>query len=129
MDAIVGERSGALEMLPERGGDSIGPLREALRREDEALLASMQMAIDALHGGSVDPGSELASAHRSVEDRLAELRANPDAIPRVSDEQQRRVLVALHSRRGVVSRQLAIERWLADWRRAEGLDRGGLELR
>ena len=56
--------------------------------------------------------------HALAERRLGDLRDRPADVPDLSDEERRRVLVDLDARRRLYRRQLAIESWLADWRRA-----------
>jgi uncharacterized membrane protein YccC len=119
MDAVLGDRPGALEPLLERGGAPLRPLLEALRRADQVLLTSMQAAVDVVRGDAAHRTSRLAAAHQAVEDRLRELRADPGAIPELTDQERRRLLIDLDSRRKLVFRQRAIEDWLEDWRVAE----------
>ena len=119
MDAVAGYRPVASEPLRVRGGAPLRPLLEALARGDEALQGSMQTALDVLRGDAAHRVSGLAAAHQSVEDRVNELRADPGSIPDLTDEEKRRFLVQLDSRRELVFRQRAIEDWLADWRKAE----------
>ncbi len=123
-DAVLSDRPGVIAPILERGGAPLGPLLEALRRADEALLDSMQTAVDVLRGSAVHRTSALAAAHQAVEDRLEELAANPSAIPERNVEEARRFLVELDARRNLVSRQRAIEDWLGDWRRAAAAETG-----
>ncbi len=119
MDAVVGYRPVASEPLRTRGGAPLGPLLEALRRADEALVESMESAVDVLRGEAAPRVSGLAAAQRAVEDRVDELRADPGRIPEFTDEERRSFLVQLDSHRELVFRQRAIEECFADWRRAE----------
>jgi uncharacterized membrane protein YccC len=119
VDAVLGDRPGAAEPLLERGGAPLRPLLEALRREDETLLESMQAAVETMRGDAVVRGSDLSAAHQAVEERLREVSSSPDAIPDLTDEERRRLLVEFDSRRRLVLRQLALEDWLAVWRTAE----------
>jgi hypothetical protein len=119
MDAVVSELPGAAAALLARGGAAVEPLREALRREDEALLESLRTTVAALRDEVTDPTAELGPHHAFAERRLGDLRDRPADVPDLSDEERRRVLVDLDARRRLYRRQLAIESWLADWRRAE----------
>jgi hypothetical protein len=119
VDAVLGDRPGAAEPLLERGGAPLTPLLEALQREDQALVESMQAAAEIMRGDAVVRGSDLASAHEAVRDRLEELSTQPEVILQLTDEERRRLLVELDSRRRLVLRQRAIEDWLAVWRSAE----------
>ncbi len=119
MDATLGDRPAAFENLSEVARARLEPLLEAIRREEQALLDSLQAVVAALRGDPPERGSGLAEARRVVEGRLDELRRRPSAVPELSDEQRRGLLVALDARRRLVFRQHAIEEWLADWRRAE----------
>jgi hypothetical protein len=118
-DAVLGARGAPpAQSMPllERGG-ALEPLREALRREDEALLASMQAAADTLRGEAParPASSALDEASRAVVACLDELRARPELLPSVTAEEREAFLVHLDSRRLLVDRQIAIEGWLADW--------------
>jgi hypothetical protein len=119
VDAVLSDRPGAAEPLLERGGAPLRPLLEALRPADQALLDSMQAAVEIMRGDAVYRVSALPAAHEAVEDRLKELSAAPDVIPGLTDVEKRRLLVEIDSRRRLVARQRAIEDWLADWRLAE----------
>ena len=119
MDVVLGHRHGALEPWLERGGEPLRPLLDALRRADEALLASGQAAVAVLRGDAAHRVSDLAEAHQAVEDRVNELRADPGAFPELTDQEKRPMLVEFDSRRKLVFRQRAIEDWLEDWRAEE----------
>jgi hypothetical protein len=119
VDAVLGDRPGAAEPLLKRGGAPLRPLLEALRRAEEALLDSMQAAVDVMRGDGAPRASGLASAQQVVDDHLEELRADPGAVPDLTDEEKRRVLVEFDSRRRLVFRQRAVEDWLVDWRTVE----------
>jgi uncharacterized membrane protein YccC len=121
-DAVLGARGAppAQSMpLVERGG-VFEPLREALLREDEALLASIQTAAETLRGEAPAEAasSALDEANRAVLACLAELRARPEPLPSIDAEEREAFLVHLDSRRLLVDRQIAIEGWLADWSRS-----------
>jgi hypothetical protein len=79
----------------------------------------MQAAAEIMRGDALYRDSDLSAAHEAVEDRLRELSASPDAIPDLTGEERRRLLVEFDSRRRLVARQRAIEDWLAAWRTAE----------
>ena len=87
-------------------------LGEALLRQDEALFASLQSAANALRrratvvGTPAAPGAALAQAQRAVLDCLDTLR---------DDVGDATFLEQLDTRRRVVTRQLALEAWIADW--------------
>ena len=119
VDAVLGDRPGVAEPLLKRGGAPLRPLLEALRRAEEALLDSMQAAVDVMRGDTAHRASGLAAAQQAVEVRLEHLRADPGVIPELSADEKRRLLVELDSRRRLVFRQRAIEDWLAAWRTAE----------
>ena len=125
-DAVFGARGAppAQSMPLVEATDTLGPLRDALRREDEALLASMQTAAETLRGEAPAEAasSALDEANRTVSARLDELRARPEPVPSITAEAREAFLVHLDSRRLLVDRQFAVEAWLADWRR-------GIELR
>jgi uncharacterized membrane protein YccC len=94
---------------------ALASLREALRREHEALLASVRAAADALRGAVAPPGASLTMARRAVFDRLDELRqAEASAAPDPSAERTS-LIEQLDALRQIVTRQLALEAWLADW--------------
>jgi uncharacterized membrane protein YccC len=105
--------------VSEASGPRMRALLEALRTEQEALLASMQSLVDVIRGEAVCRASDLATAHQAVEDRAQELRADPTEHPEVHEEQMRRFLVHLDVRRELVLRHQAIEEWLAEWQEAE----------
>jgi hypothetical protein len=119
VDAVLSDRLDVLAPLLERGGASLRPLSEALRRADEALVQSLQTAVEVLRGEGQHRAFGLAAAQQAVEDRLEELGATPGAIPDLTAEERRRLLAELDARRRLVFRQRAIEDWLADWRLAE----------
>ena len=118
-DAVVSDRPGVLAPLLERGGAPLRPLLEALRRADEALVESLQAAVEVLRGEGQHRASGLAAAQQAVEDRLEELGATPGAIPDLTAEERRRLLVEFDARRRLVLRQRAIEDWLAEWQLGE----------
>ena len=116
MDAVLGHRPSDSVPLLERGGAPLRPLLDALQRADQALFDSMKTAADVMRGEAAGyRPSALAAAQRVVEDRLRDLSADALAIPDLSDEEKRRLLVQLDRHRRLVSRQLAIEDWFAGW--------------
>jgi uncharacterized membrane protein YccC len=122
-DAVSGARAAppARSMPLVERTDALGPLRDALRREDEALLASMQAVAHTLRGEAPAEAasSALDEANRAVLARLDEVRARPDLLPSVTAEEREAFLVHLDSRRLLVDRQIAIEAWLAEWQQAQ----------
>jgi hypothetical protein len=125
MDAVLSDRPDAAELLLARGGGRLRSLSDAIVREDEAILDSMQRARDTVRGEAAFRPSDLSAAHRALVERIEELRTQPEALRDLSDEDKQRIAIQLDSRRRLVFRQLAIEDWLADWRSAEGAaDRG-----
>ena len=115
VDAIVSQRPRSRDALREHGGASVAPLLEAVERVDEALLASMQNAIDMLRGQAPRPSGDLAVATRAVETRLEELRGQPGATRGISDQEKLNLLVYLDVRRMLVTRQRAIEDAFSEW--------------
>jgi uncharacterized membrane protein YccC len=90
----------------------------ALRRQDQALVASLVAVTEALRGGAAEPGPGLREAHDAVEVQLDALRGAPDAARGLGARGIDALLASLDARRFLAARQLAIEDWLADWRRA-----------
>jgi len=121
-DAVLDARAAApgQSMPLVEGTDTLGPLRDALRREDEALLASMQTAAETLRGEAPEEAgsSALDEANRAVLARLDKLRARPELLPSITSEEREAFLFHLDSRRLLIDRQIAIEGWLADWSRS-----------
>lgn len=115
VDATLGDRPGAIAAVADGNGEALRPLREALHDEGEVLLANLQRTIDALRGVPTGEALDLDGAQRRVEDQLAALRQNPAAHPAMNDEERRRVLVEVDTRRRLASRLLAIDRWHAEW--------------
>jgi len=118
MDAVMAHHPGSLDALLDRGGERYQPLRAAIRG-DETLLESMQAAVASLRGEAGHRASGLAAAHQAVGECLEALRASPSPQDHLSDEERRRCLVLLDSRRRLVLRQLEVEAWLGQWREAE----------
>jgi len=123
-DAVFAARSLALDQtaaLSERGGSGLADLREAVACVDEALLASMQTAAASLRDEAATPGPGLSDARDAVENRIDEIRERPDPGREFDAQERDAFLVQLDARRQLVTRQLAVENWLADWCRAVGL--------
>jgi uncharacterized membrane protein YccC len=119
MDAVATYHLGALEPRLDRVGEAFRPLLAAVRREDEALVDSMQSAVSALRGEGTHRASGLAETHQAARECVDALRADPRSLSRLSDEETRHIIMQLESRRALVYRQLAIEEWLEDWQGAE----------
>jgi len=102
----------------ERGGAPLRPLLTALQRADEVLLESMCAAVGALGDVAEPPPSGLSAAREAVAEQVEALRAQPETLPQVTDDERRRLLVELDSHHRLVLRQQAIEAWLAEWRSA-----------
>jgi predicted nucleic acid-binding protein len=96
----------------------------ALRRQDEALVASLVAVAEALRGGAAEPGPDLREAHDAVEVQLDAVRGDPDAARGLGARGTDALLASLDARRFLAARQLAIEDWLADWRRAAAAGAG-----
>jgi hypothetical protein len=96
---------------------ALAPLRAALLAQDQALLSSMAASARALRGGA--PGSGLAEAQTALEARLVEIRGQPELARAAGAQRTDAFLAFVDSRRQLAARQLAIEAWLADWRRLD----------
>ncbi len=92
----------------------------ALQHESEALIASVQSAIDALRNRAAPPTSALANAHRTVIDCIESLRERSEDAPRVEEHERTAFFKRLDTRRQIITRQLAVEAWLAEWSAAQG---------
>lgn len=117
-DAVVADHPYAAEPVLLAAGPRHQPLLEALRREDAALLGSLEAAVAALRDDALARESGLAEAHEAVESDLRERAARGVRVAGVTDEERRRFLVERDARSRLVLRQLSIEQWLADWRTA-----------
>ncbi len=106
---------------PERDASrpDIAALSSTLNRESEALVASVQSTIDALRNRAAPPNPALANAHRAVIDCLDSLRNRTEDAPRIDEHERTAFLEKLDTRRQIITRQLALEAWLADWATAE----------
>jgi len=102
---------------------ALAPLHAALGRQDEALVASLAAVAEALRGPAPGPGSELEEARAAVEAQLDALRGEPDVARALGARPTDALLASLGARRLLVARQLAIEAWLADWKRSDQHER------
>ena len=75
----------------------------------------MQSTIDALRDRAAPPNPALANAHHAVIDCLESLRDRAEDAPRVDEHERAAFLEKLDARRQIITRQLALEAWLADW--------------
>jgi uncharacterized membrane protein YccC len=100
----------------------LAPLREALIRLDEALVASLQATAAALRGSGPGPGSSLREAGVAAEAQLDALRRRGDSLPAQDASAAARFLSRLAATRLLVDRQLRLEDWLLDWHRVESTD-------
>ena len=119
MDAVIGDQRSLDEAaLAGHAGESLRKLLEALQHEREALAESMQASVDVMRGDvsrqSFDP-TELAAARHTVDERMNALRADPDGLANLSDDQTRDFLGKLDTRGKLVLCQQAVEDWFRDW--------------
>ena len=103
---------------PQDAEAALASLRAALLEHDEALRSSIAASAQALRGGTPEAGSRLAEAQTALEARLDEIRGHREVARAAGARQVGAFLSYVDSRRELVARQLAIEAWLADWRRA-----------
>jgi hypothetical protein len=102
---------------PQDAKAALASLRAALLEHDEALRSSIAASAEVLRGGAPEAGSRLAEAQAALETRLDEVRSRRE-IARAAGAQQLGAFVSyVDARRELVTRQLAIEVWLADWHR------------
>jgi uncharacterized membrane protein YccC len=94
-------------------------LSSALQHESEALLASVQSTVDALRNRAVPQTSALENAQRAVIDCIESMRGRVEDAPRTDEHQRAAFFRQLDNRRQIITRQLALEAWLADWSAAE----------
>jgi hypothetical protein len=106
------------QRLPDEAAAALSPLIEALGRQDDALLASLNAATRALRGASTEPDPSLRDAHAEVEAQLALLRGGAYAARAIGTRPTEELLAVIGEGRARVASQLAIEAWLADWRAA-----------
>jgi len=114
-DAAVGFQQGWPSGLAERGDRALRPLLERLDHQDAASVASLAVVAARLRGESPAPSPDLAQARQAVEDHLEELRGRLGSLSGLTDAQIRDLLVRIDSRRRLLTRQLAMEAWLAEW--------------
>jgi hypothetical protein len=79
----------------------------------------MAASARALRVGTPEPGTGLAEAQTALEARLAEIRGQRELARAAGAQRTDAFLVYVDSRHQLAARQLAIEAWLADWRRVE----------
>jgi hypothetical protein len=120
-DAAQGRQgsSAAAQQVPQENAAALAPLLEALRRQDAALVASVQCATRALRGAVIEPDPALREAHSEVEACLDALRDRPDLARAAGASRSDAFLAALAEQRALSANHLAIETWLVAWRRAE----------
>ncbi len=75
----------------------------------------MRSTIDALRNRAAPPNPTLANEHRAVIDCLESLRDRAEDVPRIDEHERTAFLERLDTRRQIITRQLALEAWLADW--------------
>ena len=129
MDAVIGDQRSLDEAtLSGHAGESLRELLEALQHEREALAESMQASVDVMRGDvsrrNFDP-TKLAAARHTVDERMNALRADPNGLANLSDDQTRAFLGKLDSRGRLVLCQRAVEDWFSDWARATTAESGG----
>jgi uncharacterized membrane protein YccC len=109
----------AAEAPPPQAAAALAPLREALRREQAAVTASIERVARALRGAAIEPDPGLREAHSEVSSCLDALRARGELAGVAEAGRSEASLAALADQRALSESQLAIETWLSDWRRAE----------
>jgi hypothetical protein len=121
--AIAAQARIPWEMAPSdnRTGPDVEALREAFLREDDALDASLQGVVEALRGSAAQPSAELSEAHGRVMELIDGLRNHEDSRQPASSPDRTAFLEQLDRRHQLITRQLALEEWLSEWRTAEGL--------
>ncbi|MCH7812350.1 MAG: FUSC family protein, partial [Chloroflexi bacterium] len=105
---------------PQDAEAALASLRAALLKHDEALRSSIAASARVLRGGTPEAGLCLAEAQTALEVRLDEVRGHREVARAAGPQQVDAFLSYVDARRELVARQLAIEAWLADWRRAVG---------
>ena len=103
---------------PQDAETALASLRAALLEHDEALRSSIAASAEVLRDGPPEAGSRLAEAQTALEARLDEVRGDREIARAAGAQQLGAFLSYVDTRRELVTRQLAIEAWLADWRRA-----------
>jgi uncharacterized membrane protein YccC len=110
--------SGGQEPAPGEAEAALRPLQEALAREYEAMVASMNAAARALRGLAPAEASGLSEARAAVEARAAALRGRTDLARALGARRTDAFLARLTASRQLVETQLRVEAWLLDWRAA-----------
>jgi hypothetical protein len=110
--------SGETDPVPQDAEAALASLRAALLEHAEALRSSITASAQVLRGGAPEAGSRLAEAQTVLEARLDEVRGHREVARAAGTRQLGAFLSYIDARRKLVARQLAIEAWLADWRRA-----------
>jgi hypothetical protein len=108
----------AAEAVPEEARAVLAPLRAAVVRQDQALLASLGAASRTLRGDPPGVDSDLDEARRAVETQLEEIRSRRALARALGTRGTDDFLAQVDAARQLAACQLAIEVWLADWRRA-----------
>ena len=94
------------------------PRSPVLRSAPPAACSLQEAPRRVLRGGAPEAGSRLAEAQTVLEGQLDEVRSRRE-IARAAGAQRVGAFVSYaDARRELVTRQLAIEAWLADWHRA-----------
>jgi uncharacterized membrane protein YccC len=97
----------------------VAALSSALQHESEAFIESVQSTVEALRDRATPPSSALANARNAVIDCIESLKKHPEDAPQVEEHQRAAFIKRLDNRRQIITRQLALEAWLADWASAE----------
>lgn len=93
------------DRTPGEAETTLAPLREALARQDEALVASLNAAAGAMRGSGPGPDSSLGEARAAVAAQIDARRSGEGLAP-------------LAASRQLVESQLRLEAWLTDWQQA-----------
>jgi len=108
--------------VPEGARAALAPFGAALVHQDQALRASIAAAARTLRGDPPGVEASLGEARRAVETQRDELRGHRELARALGARGTDELLAHLDSARQLVACQLAIEAWLADWRRAAGAE-------
>lgn len=114
-DAILADRTGALDVLQQRNPDALRPVMDAIEASEEAFRSNLQRAVDAMRGQPLADQRDLVAAHRLVEERLDEWRQHPMTLPLPDEDGTHGALVEIDSRRRLIERQIEIDRWMEEW--------------
>jgi hypothetical protein len=104
--------------VPSEAEAGLAPLREALARQNAAILSSMAAAAQALRGAAPAPDPGLREAQAAVEAQIAEVRGRTAVVRSLGAHRTSEFLATVVERRRLAASQLAIEAWLAAWRQA-----------